>query len=119
MKLGTVRLKRLHSVKSRPNLGRAAFNTYCDLRGVGKEDRKEEYTATDLIVDVLQFAQRKGWDPELILDSVRMHLDAETVEPCRKCGKGVIREDCYTDKGEGKEMGNVFYYCSEACRNLH
>jgi hypothetical protein len=116
---GPVRLKRMHSVKSRPNRGRAAFNAYCDLVGTSAADRNEEYTVTDQIVDLLHFARRKGWDAELIMDSVRMHLDAETLESCPKCGKQVQRENALEDEGEGDEASRTFYYCSSECRDTH
>jgi hypothetical protein len=46
------------------------------------------------------------------------------IESCRKCGKAlalrdVVEGDARTDQGEGEEVGNVFVYCSEDCRETH
>lgn len=47
--------------------------------------------------------------PLVILDSVS----------CAKCGTTVPPEKIIVDEGEGKEAGNLFYYCSEDCRDRH
>jgi hypothetical protein len=39
--------------------------------------------------------------------------------PCAKCGKRIPLEDAFEDTGTGDESGNVFYYCSEDCRDRH
>lgn len=116
---GAVKLKRMHSTKSRPNRGRAAFNAYCDLMGVPAIERKEHSTATDLITDVLHFAVRKGWNPAMIVNSALAHLEAETLVSCAKCGGKVERDNAIEDDGEGPEEGNTFLYCSIECRDRH
>jgi len=108
-----------HGRKTPVNLGRKTFTAYCDLRNLEPIERKQHYTATDLIVDVLTFARSKGWDVEMILNSAQNHLYAETKESCPKCGKTITRENAFTDEGTGDELGRTFYYCSEHCREVH
>jgi len=108
-----------HGRKTPKNLGRVTFKAYCDIRNLPAIERKQHYTATDLVVDVLTFAQSKGWDVKMILASAQNHLWAETRVACAKCGKSVTLEWAVTDKGTGPEEGNTFYYCSKDCRDRH
>lgn len=108
-----------HGRKTAKNLGRLAFKAYCDYRNTDMASRMYDYMASDLIVDVLHFARSKGWDTDALLASAQMHLHAETVEHCPKCGRAVIREDACADQGEGAEAGRTFYYCSVECRDAH
>lgn len=112
-------VKPFHGKKTPTNLGRKTFTAYCDILSLEAIERRQHYTATDLITDVLTFARSKGWDVEAILQSAQNHLHAETVEHCRKCGKPVTREWATVDYGTGPEAGNTFYYCSEDCRDRH
>jgi hypothetical protein len=99
--------------------GRRIFASYCDLLKLPPVERREEYTVTDLIVDLCHFARSKGWDTETILRSAADHLEAETIESCAKCGKPVTHEWATTDEGTGEEEGKTFYYCSDECRDRH
>jgi hypothetical protein len=111
--------KRLKSRLTSFNLGRATLKAYCDLRGLDRIERKEDYTVTDLVTDVLQFAMRKGIDVEAIIASAQNHIWAETVESCPKCGNRTTRQWASIDYGSGAEEGRTFYYCSDECKETH
>jgi hypothetical protein len=112
-------IKRPHFKQTSLNLGRATFKAYADMRNLPAIERKEHYTATDVITDVLTFAKSKGWDVDTILASVKNHLWAETPVSCAKCGNRTTHEWAIADPGTGPEAGNTFYYCSDACKEKH
>jgi hypothetical protein len=96
--------------------GRRAFKAYCDQRNLPAVERREEYTATDLITDVLHFARHKGWDIETILRQSQDHAEQEAVEKCAFCGTLVTHEWAETD--DTPDGVPTAYYCSPSCKSL-
>lgn len=74
--------------RKRQELGRKTFRAYCELTNLEPIERKQHYTATDLIADVLHWAVSRGWDADTILASVQNHLSAECPKGprCVMCG---------------------------------
>ena len=51
------------------------------LKGQGYWDYGESYAASDLIDDIMHLCVREGWDFEDVLDTAKMHFDAEHTRP--------------------------------------
>lgn len=92
--------------------GQAMFAAYCKRRKLPKIETEQDYTATDLITDVLHYARSRGWDAERLMRCAADHLEAETVELCDTCGNPVTHEDAEPAEREGKTV----YYCSDECK---
>ena len=95
--------------------GRDVFAFYCGLRCLPAIERKQDYTVTDLVTDLLHFAASKGFDPDDIMQSAESHLEAETPVWCARCEKPMIKENAIPETNGPEYCGEIVYYCSTEC----
>jgi hypothetical protein len=112
--------------KKRVAEGRAAFHAFCNIARLPPIEQEQDYSVTDCIVNLLHFADTRGFDADQILLSAGNHYSAEAhrAESCAKCGAVITLEDlegegCWEDRGTGEEASTTFYYCSEHCLETH
>lgn len=95
--------------------GAVAFKAYADRMKLDAIERKQDYSITDCITDLLHYARARKHDTNSILRSADNHFSAETlaVEHCAVCGAGISMAELEEGTLVSKS-GNKFY-CSAKC----
>lgn len=73
-------MKPVKANKRRIQNGKKVHSYYCALVGYDPVDKREHYSITDVITDLLHFAKDRGDNPETILFSAKNHFDTETTK---------------------------------------